>query len=74
MEGTMSLNDIHTMSVTERLYLMEQLWDSFKSDVEQFPSPKWHQEELEKRRKAYQEGKVKTISFEQLKASLNARV
>jgi len=70
----MSLNDIHTMSVEERLYLMEQLWDSFKPHVEEFPSPKWHQEELEKRQKAYKEGKVKTISFEQLKASLNEGV
>jgi putative addiction module component (TIGR02574 family) len=70
----MSSSEIAMMSIAERLYLMEQLWDSFKPHEEQLSSPQWHQNILEERQKRYQKGELKTISFDELKASMNARI
>jgi len=41
------LLDFKQLSVSERLQLVEELWDSI--DDEQIPIPEWHLKELERR-------------------------
>ena len=67
----MFLNDINKMSITERMYLMEQLWDSFKQNEEALVTPSWHEEVLIERKKRYENGEIKILSLDELKASFN---
>ena len=66
----MSLNDIRKMPLEERLYLMEQLWDSFKYEKEDVAPPAWHEDILDERIKRYENGELKLISLSELKQSL----
>ena len=45
----MSRSDINTLSVEERITLMEELWASFERDRIEYPAPAWHQEVLTQR-------------------------
>ena len=67
----MSLNDINKMSVAERMYLMEQLWDSFKQNEEALVTPAWHEDILTERKKRYENGEIKMLSLDELKALFN---
>jgi len=66
----MSLSDIQNMPLEERLYLMEQLWDSFKYEKESVNPPDWHKDVLIDRLKKYENGEVQLLSLEELKSSL----
>ncbi len=61
----MSLNDIYNLPASEKLHLIEQLWD--RLDDTDIISPDWHKEVLEERRKRYENGEVNTISLEDFK-------
>jgi len=66
----MSLSDIQKMPLEERLYLMEQLWDSFKYEKETVAPPEWHKEILDERLQKYENGEVQLLSMDDLKSSL----
>lgn len=65
----MSLSDIANMPLVERMHLMEQLWESFKYEVEDIAPPLWHKDVLDKRRKRYENGELDLISLDELKLS-----
>ena len=65
----MSLNDINKMPIEERLHLMEQLWDSFRHEDKEIDSPLWHKDVLDARKKEYENGKLKSITLDELKQS-----
>jgi len=67
----MSINDINSMSLAQKMYFMEQLWDSFKQNEAQLASPAWHETVLNNRRERYENGELKTMSLDELKASFN---
>ena len=67
----MSISDINSMSVAQKMYLMEQLWDSFKQNETQLASPAWHEEVLKSRKERYKRGELKVLSLDALKASFN---
>ena len=66
----MSLSDIQNIPLEERLYLMEQLWDSFKYEKETVKPPEWHKEILDERLQKFENVEVKLLSIEELKSSL----
>lgn len=61
----MSLNDIYNLPASEKLHLIEQLWD--RLDDSDIVSPNWHKEVLDDRKKRYDNGETKTISLEEFK-------
>ena len=67
----MSISDINSMSLAQKMYLMEQLWDSFKQNETQLASPAWHEEVLASRRERYERGELKMLSLDELKSSFN---
>ena len=67
----MSLSDINSMSLAQKMYLMEQLWDSFKQNETQLASPAWHEEVLKSRKERYERGELKVLSLDELKTSFN---
>ena len=66
----MSINDIQNMSQEEKIYLMEQLWDSLTQNENNIESPNWHKTILEERIKKYQNNELKTFTLDEIKDSL----
>ena len=50
--------EIDKLSTKDKILLVENLWDSIRSEVESIPIPKSHQEELDNR--------LKTLNGDQL--------
>ncbi len=60
--------DINSMSITDRLQVMEALWDSLLHEESEVESPEWHTDVLADRKKRIENGKAEFISIEKLKA------
>jgi len=63
---------IKQMSLLERLQTMELIWDSLRHDLEEAPSPDWHEAVLASRLASIKSGKAKFLTVEQLKKRLQA--
>ncbi len=60
------MNDFSQISVTERLRIMEALWDSFQyNDI---VPPNWHADILKIRKEQLHNGKADFISLAELKS------
>jgi hypothetical protein len=63
----MSISDIKKMPLLERVRLMEEIWDTLNHETPEVDSPDWHEEVLQGRKKAIENGDVKLYSIAQLK-------
>ena len=61
---------IERMSITERLQVMEQLWDAICRDAEEMTSPEWHRDVLADRKARAECGEAKFLTLDQLRARL----
>ncbi len=68
----MSKNDIANMSSTQKLELMEQIWDSFVEKDKEIESPLWHKEELENRAALLSNSKEHFAPLNEVKKRLQA--
>lgn len=59
--------EIATLSMSEKIILMEALWDSLETEIDAVPPPHWHQEILSDRVERLNVGQVKLISLQELK-------
>lgn len=50
-------DEIDGLALSEKLLLVEDIWDSIATGNDEIPMPRWQQQELDKRLKAYREGK-----------------
>ena len=64
----MSLSELSTLSPSEKLFIIETLWNQLED--QDVPSPKWHRALLEERKERYlkgEEGPLLTLEeFKQL--------
>ena len=65
-------SEIERMSVTERLQVMDQLWDFLTRDGDEVPSPAWHQDVLADRKARAQRGEAKFLALDQLRSHLRS--
>ncbi len=65
--------DLHKMSVTERIMMLNEIWQSLETENKNFESPKWHEEVLQSRQKKVENGTVYFKSFETVKQELKAK-
>ena len=61
---------IERMSVSERLQLMEQLWDALYRDAGEIASPEWHRDVLAERKARAARGEAKFLTLDQLRTRL----
>jgi len=61
----MSLNDIYDLPSSQKLHLIEKLWDGL--DENDISSPDWHKEVLSDRKTRYDKGELKLTSLEDFK-------
>jgi len=71
MPVTLSLSEL---TVTEKLQLMEALWEDLSRNTGTFESPEWHREVLEDREERIASGKAHFSDWEQAKADIRKRV
>jgi len=62
--------DVMAMTTEERLDLMSRIWESFTRDPESLPLTPAQQRELDRRMKLFDEGKMPTIPWEELRKRL----
>lgn len=66
----MDLKEILKLSTSERILMIEQIWDSISpKDIDITEA---HKKELDKRLKRYEEGKTKFYSWKEIKNDLNS--
>ena len=66
------LSQIETMSVSERLQAMDQLWDSLNRSDDEIPSPEWHQDVLADRKERARRGEARFLTMDQLRSRLRS--
>jgi hypothetical protein len=71
MTVTLPLSD---MTVTEKLQLMETLWDDLRRNADSLESPVWHREVLEERERRIASGESKFIDWDEAKSDIRKRV
>ena len=64
----MTIVEISRMSITERLQIMEDIWDSLIHDASDLESPSWHGDVLAQRRQNIQAGQAEFITINELKS------
>lgn len=68
-----TLDELRALSVEDRLQLLEDVWTSLDEERDRLPIPKWHEEELDRRMKAFEENPNEGIPWEEFLAKLEAR-
>jgi hypothetical protein len=66
----MDMTQISTMSVPEKLQLMDAIWEDLSSAPGQFEPPSWHREELEKTQARREKGLEEPITLEEARNRL----
>jgi putative addiction module component (TIGR02574 family) len=66
--------DIAAMPVSERLKLMEALWDSLGTQSAGMDSPAWHGEVLEERLQRLASGEETTVPWREAKERIRVRI
>jgi putative addiction module component (TIGR02574 family) len=59
--------DFKSLSIDERLRMMESIWASFSQEAVSIESPDWHGDVLAQRKAKLESGAAKLISLETLK-------
>lgn len=69
----MSIETVQQMSRSEKLKLMELLWEQLSHPDEAFESPAWHSQELAGTAQRLAEGKEQVLDWEVAKKELRRR-
>lgn len=65
----MTISEIKSLPVSERMLLMEEIWDSLCREPEPIASPQWHQDVLNDRMERLASNQAKLLNLKELKAS-----
>jgi putative addiction module component (TIGR02574 family) len=59
MKADQIRSEIENLELSEKLRLVEEIWDSIAASNSELPMPDWQKQELDKRYNEYKEGKLK---------------
>ena len=65
---------IENLTRTEKLRMMEVIWDDLSRDSETFSSPEWHAQALQDAERALAENRTHFVSWEAAKETLRDRL
>ena len=65
---------LHEMTLTEKLQLMEALWEDLSRNAGALESPDWHREVLEERERRIASGEARFSEWEAAKADVRRQV
>lgn len=69
MQTSLPLNE---MTITEKLVVINQIWDDLMRNPNDVPSPEWHREVLSARAGRVKSGEAKFKDFESVKSELRS--
>jgi hypothetical protein len=69
----MSIENLRQLPRSEKLKLMETLWEELSRPDDEFESPAWHAKELAATELRLAEGKEKLLDWEAAKVSLRSK-
>jgi len=64
------LDEIRKLSLSERIQLVEDVWDSIAAEGEEFPIPESHRVELARRREEHRQNREDVIPWEEVRRQL----
>ena len=74
-EKTMNISlPLDKMTTTDKLSVMEKLWDDLCKDPDAIPSPEWHKSLLEAREQEIAQGKAKFHTLDAAKERIKDQV
>lgn len=62
--------EVDKLTLSEKLALVEDIWDSIAADNAQLPLPEWQKRELDRRYKEYLENPTELYDWEEVHAAL----
>ena len=65
--------EIKELTLSEKLLLVEDIWDSIVADNSEIPVPVWQKDELDKRYKEYKAGDLKLHNWEEIHNQLREK-
>ncbi|OHX36423.1 hypothetical protein BJL95_16605 [Methylomonas sp. LWB] len=65
--------ELRQLPATEKLKLIEALWDDLLDNENDVPALPWHQEELQRTEAAYAAADVEVVDWRQAKKALRSR-
>ena len=69
----MSIAEIRRLPLSEKLQMMEALWDDLRDNAEAILVPDWQKKLLDARRRAVDEGRERILDWDQAKHSLGGK-
>lgn len=69
MQTSLPLNE---MTTTEKLVVINQIWDDLMRNPNDIPSPEWHREVLSARAERVKNGEAQFKDFESVKSELRS--
>ncbi len=70
MEPNDILREIDKLELSEKLILVEDIWDSIARNNDQLPMPEWQKQMLDKRYKSYKNGDQKLHDWNMVHESI----
>lgn len=67
------IKEIEKLDLSEKLVLVEDIWDSIAKSNSVLPMPEWQKIELEKRYSEYKTGKLKLHDWKELHEGLRKK-
>ena len=67
---TTAIQELETLPVSERVQLVEDLWDSIARSNADIPIPQWQKDELDRRKQNYLRNPVHGLFFSGLRMTL----
>lgn len=69
----MSILELRQLPNTEKIKIIETLWNDLLAHEDDIPVPSWHEAELRKTEADYQSGRISSIAWEDTKKALRDR-
>ncbi len=66
--------EVERLDLSEKLMLVEDIWDSIAESNSELPMPLWQKDELNKRYEAYQKGDLMLHSSEDINESIRKKI
>ena len=67
---TTAIQELETLSVPERVQIVEDLWDSIARSNAEVPIPQWQKDELARRKKDYLRNPDSGLTWNQVKRDI----
>jgi putative addiction module component (TIGR02574 family) len=62
------------LNKTEKIILVEELWDSIDDGTDDIPVPEWHVSELDKRYSAYKTGNMELYDWQDVHREIRKKL